>query len=167
MSDKTNDENSTYTQTTLAPVISPTKENEHSTEESSGGWVEDYINAPFEDVDVAVETTQTVIVREEEDEESCAEQEQYDAAVSGDSPLHEKILALAEEYQIDSRVIDLPEILHFSTTSDGQKFVSDLNNVIQYFPEAGFLRTSVGYEQSEKVAYSSERATDILTMYGQ
>lgn len=167
MSDKTTDENSTYTQTTLAPVISPTKENEHSTKESSAGWVDEYINAPFEDVDVAVETTQTAIVRTDENEEPCAEQEQYDAAVSGDSPLHEKILALAEEHQIDSRVIDLPEIFFFSTTSDGQKFVSDLNNVIQYFPETGFLRTSVEYEQNEQVAYSSERATDMLTIYGQ
>ena len=90
--------------------------------------------------------------------------EQYES-LKGASPLHEKIMMMAEELDVDTRVVELPRIMSVQTDKHGDKFVSDTNEVVRYYLEDQTLVTTGDYEDKELIADGTQRKNDLRQMY--
>jgi len=100
----------------------------------------------------------------ESDAEPSRELKQYES-LSETPELHEKIMAMAAELNVDTRVVDLPQILIPHTDVDGNPYVSDLNGVVRYYLNSSTLVTTSDYEDMEKVAAGTQRKNDLQEMY--
>ena len=87
------------------------------------------------------------------------------AGLSGATPLHEKIMAMAEELNVDTRVVDLPKLMTVQTDKHGDKYISDLNEVVRYYLDDQTLVTTGDYEDKELIADGTQRKNDLLQMY--
>ena len=89
---------------------------------------------------------------------------QYES-LAGTPPLHEELLAMAESLGVDTRVIEFPKMLSLHTDETGRYYITDLNEVIRYYPDEGVLCTTDDYEDKELVADGTQRKNDLREMY--
>ena len=87
------------------------------------------------------------------------------AGLSETPPLHEKIMAMAEELDVDTRVVDLPKLMTVQTDKHGDMYVSDINEVVRYYLDDQTLVTTGDYEDKELIADGTQRKNDLLQMY--
>ena len=101
---------------------------------------------------------------ESDDGGQSRELEQYES-LAETPPLHERVMEMAEELGVDTRVIDLPKLKTLHTDENGRYYITDLNGVIRYYPESGVLETTDDYEDKELVADGTQRKNDLQEMY--
>ena len=114
----------------------------------------------------ATDGTEQVAVTVDHTEEDRHRREvaQYES-LADTPPLHEELLAMAEELGVDTRVIEFPKMMSLQTDEKGRYYITDLNEVIRYYPDEGALRTTGDYEDKQLVADGTQRKNDLREMY--
>ena len=90
--------------------------------------------------------------------------------MEGDSELHQRIMAEAEEKDIPTDIIDLPVMMTPQHDDEGQMYVTDLNNVIRYYIGSsaagqGQLVPTDDFIQNAQVVQSNERTNSFGNIY--
>jgi hypothetical protein len=123
------------------------------------------------------ETRRTFVNYEDEDEDSRGVAEvRTPSHEDGDvtfrrmmeepSPLHEEILAKAEEMGVPTHIIDLPAMMTPQYDEQGRMYVSDLNNVIRYYVGMeGQVVPTDEFIENAQMCQSNERTNTLEQVY--
>lgn len=84
-----------------------------------------------------------------------------DRVYENESPLSKAIQETAPDIGINPNWLQFPHVFHPKTDSDGDRYITDLNNIIRYYLGDGVVTVAPQQVEREKIISETEREMSI------